>query len=277
MFARETMSPIKNKYRIPSLSRACRALKIFASTEERLSSSEIARRLAIPRTTALRILHTLWDEGLLARDGLDFRAGGELLRIGLHALSTLRVRELSTPVLHDLSHRTGETSHLAIQSGQQALIVEVCESPRPVRAASRAGTLVSLHCAATGKVLLAFGCKDGLSDVIDALTLARQTENTIVSATELKAECERIQRQGFAVDNEENYVGVRCLAAPVRNGTGQVVAALGITASTATFTRKRIGEISRQVMLAANDLSKAMGWESGRWNGVERARDERRQ
>lgn len=249
-----------NTYRIPNLARACHVLKMFAASAEQLTSSDVARRLQMPRTTALRILHTLAAEGLLTRNGSAFAAGGELVKLGQRALRATRVRELAVPVLQALASATGETAHLAVLAGDQSLIVEVCDSPNPVRAASRPGTLAALHASATGKVFLAFVLRaNGGDQPWPPVPLTARTPNTFTDPQALAAECDAVIRQGFAVDNEEYHPGVRCLAAPVMDAAGMVVAAVGITASAVSFPRGRVTQVARQVLSAAQSLSSALG------------------
>ena len=250
-----------DKYLIPSLARACEILKMIVESGKGMSASEVARQLSIPRTTALRILHTLCREGLLSREAQEFRAGGDLFRLGLRALGATHVREVSIPVLRSLSQSTEETTHIAVLGGDKSLILEVYESSQPVHAAHRPGTLVHIHCSATGKVLLAFaiGCAK-LRDFLENAELEARTPNTIISLDELEAECQRIVRQGYAIDNEEYYIGVRCLAAPVWDASGILAAAIGVTASAATFTKRRIPEVAEQVQIAAETLSRSLGF-----------------
>jgi DNA-binding IclR family transcriptional regulator len=248
-----------NRYHIPNLARACQVIKLFAGSEEGLTSSEVARRLAIPRTTALRILLTLCEEGLIAHHEHSYRAGPELVRLGLRALGATSLRTRAVPVLRALSQHTGETAHLAILSGDRSLILEVCDSPNPVHVASRAGTLAEIHCSATGKVFLAFAFGDRLGPFLASLPLKARTPNTATSAAVLRAECAEIARRGYALDDEEYYAGVRCLAAPVWDGSGAVAGAIGITASTTSFPKRRTSEMARHVLEAAATLSTGLG------------------
>lgn len=257
-----------NKYEIPNLARACQVLKMFAGSDESLGASEVARRMSMPRTTALRVLCTLADAGLLARHGVEFRAGNELLYLGLRALGSSRVRELALPVLHDLSVNAGETSHVALLAGDRSLIAAVCDSPNPVHAASRAGTLADLHASATGKIFLAFAIRDGLRSFLSGVRLTGRTPTTLTTIDALELECARITRQGFAVDNEEYHPGVRCLAAPVWDAEGNLAAAIGITASIVTFPRKRVADVSQKVLRAARELSTALGHRTTRTAGT---------
>ncbi|WOO40851.1 IclR family transcriptional regulator [Rubellicoccus peritrichatus] len=247
-----------NNYSIPNLKNACLAIKRLADEETGLSIAELVEELEVPRTSMLRIVSTLEEEGFLRRSGRKYQLGTTMLAFGLTALKESNIREVARPMLKDLSLATSETSHIAQLAGKQILIMEVCDSPHPVRAASRAGTLADVHCSATGKVLLAYTVSD-LADFFDDMTLTRRTANTITTLPDLAKEVEQTRQQGFGVDNEEYTIGVRCLAAPVRNAVNDVVAAIGITASVTTFTQRRIKEISEIVTATAQELSSRLG------------------
>lgn len=246
------------KYIIPSLRNACRVLKLLTEEGAGMALAEIGRRLEIPRTTALRILSTLHAEGMVDQRGREYVLGADLIRLGARALDGVDVREAAIPVLRDLSRETEETAHLAIRSGDKALLLEVCDSPHPVRVASRPGTLADIHCSATGKVLLAFQFAS-VRELLDGVELEARTPRTMTSVEALEEESRRVREAGFAVDEEEYSPGVRCLAAPIRNSFGEVIAAVGITASTTSFTRRRIKPVSRSVMAAAERISRTMG------------------
>jgi DNA-binding IclR family transcriptional regulator len=249
-----------DRYRIPSLARACEALELFVEAESPLSSSEVARRLSMPRTTALRILMTLCEQGLLARSGNDFEPGGALFRLGIRALSAQRLRRFAIPILQRLAGDLRETTQLFTLSGADALVLEVAEGPRLVRIAQGAGAHVDLHASAGGKVLLAFALRSRLPDLV-AAGLPVRTPNTLTTLPELEAETSRIHGLGYAVDDEECYEGVRCLAAPVWDATGGTRAALGVIASASTFTRRQNAEFAQHVVAAARELSDAMGYD----------------
>jgi len=248
-----------DKYLIPNLAKACRVLHLLAAERRGLSVTELARRLAMPRTTAFRVLKTLCAEGMIERRNGGYRSGTGLLRLGLEALRALELRTLAAPILRKLARTTGETAHLAVRESSQMLILEVCDSPNPLRVASRPGSLVSIHCAATGKAMLATLPADELQELLAGLELAPRTPNTITSVPGLEKEIEAIRPRGYAVDNEEYHDGVRCLAAPVRDAHGAPVAAIGITGVTIRFTKRRIPEVARAVMQAAESLSSALG------------------
>jgi DNA-binding IclR family transcriptional regulator len=249
-----------DKYRIPSLARACEALDLFVEAESPLSSSEVARRLSMPRTTALRVLMTLCEQGLLSRSGNDFEPGAALFRLGIRALSANRLRRFALPIMQHLAADLQETTQLVTLSGTDALALEVCEGPRLVRIAQVAGARVDLHCSAAGKVLLTFTLRSQLAALV-AHGLAVRTPNTLTTLADLEAEVGRILGLGYAVDDEECHEGVRGLAAPVWDASGGTRAALGVIASASTFSRRQNQEFAQRVLAAARDLSTAMGYD----------------
>ncbi|AQT69996.1 Transcriptional regulator KdgR [Anaerohalosphaera lusitana] len=248
-----------NNYIIPNLSKACRMLSCIAASDKGMTAAQIEQTLAVPKTTAFRILRTLCHEGMVTKNGGTYHVGPTLLELSGRAISSVNVRDQAVPVIQELAQTTGQTAHLAIPSGTSSLILEVCDSPNPVRVASRPGTLVSMHCSSTGKVFLAYLFKDRLAQTLADVKLEHRTANTKCTVADLQAETEKIRQLGYATDDEEYHTGVRCLAAPVFDGRNQVVAALGITATTSSFTPERTQELAALVVGAANKLSKKLG------------------
>jgi DNA-binding IclR family transcriptional regulator len=243
------------EYRIPNLARACQVLRLFASSEELLSSSAVARKLKMPRTTVLRILHTLAAERLLQRRGFDFTASTEL-RTGLRSMADNAIRAAAIPVLEEVSQITGESTHLALLSGHKAVVVETRDGPNTC-AGAWTRKPVELHGSAVGKVLLAFGPASEL-EALQAAPLAALTRRTLTSFEALKTECSRVSRQGYALDNEENEEGTRCLAAPVWGAGGVLVGAVGVSGSVAALSEPRLNDIATQVVQAAKRLSNSL-------------------
>ncbi|MFA6632824.1 MAG: helix-turn-helix domain-containing protein, partial [Kiritimatiellia bacterium] len=143
-------------YVIPNLLNAGRVLKLLASEPE-LSALQISRALEVPRTTVIRIVNSLVREGLLESDERHLYAlGPALIYLGMRAMAGVDLTGLAKPLLKQLAEQTGETAHLAMLSDEKSLLMEVCQSPLPIRAGAPAGTLADLHCSATGKVFLAW-------------------------------------------------------------------------------------------------------------------------
>lgn len=247
-------------YNIPNLGNACRLLRHISEQSDGMNVTQLSAALKLPRTTCLRIVHTLVAEGFLREQAGVYILGGAVIPLGLKALQELDLYTQSTAILKDLTERTGETSHLAVWSDHRALIVNVCDSPHPLRAASRPGTRAYGNCSATGKVLLAFNYMESLLDALPDSQRATLTPKSIIDTDTLRVELRRVQALGYAMDDEEYHEGVRCLAAPVRNAHGEVCAAIGLTASTLRFPENKISEIAHEVCEASRLLSCQLGW-----------------
>jgi DNA-binding IclR family transcriptional regulator len=153
-----------NNYTIPNLVKACEIMAILADRPTGISALEAENLTQIPRTTVFRILKTLCSEGMADKRGTLFFAGPGLVQIGLNSLRSLEIRSMAIPFLSELATNTHFTAHIAIPSGWQSLILEVHDSPNPVRVASRSGTTVPLHCSSTGKIFLAYLHEQSLND-----------------------------------------------------------------------------------------------------------------
>lgn len=249
------------KYHIPNLDKACQVIEMIAGTPEGCHLKAIAAELDIPRTTALRIVETLLNRSFLARNEAGaLTLGTALVHLGVIALDSLDIRSFARPVLKALSNETGESSHIAMLNGDKSLLVEVCDSPHPVRIASRPGTLVDLHCSSTGKVFLAFSIPEP-AKFCQTLDLSAHTRNTSTTVKAVLADIEQTRQQGYAIDEEEYVLGARCMAAPIMNAFGKTIAAVGITASTSTFTKPKIPKMSALLRDAAAAISSSMGFD----------------
>lgn len=241
---------------VPNLAKACEVLRLLGAAENGLSQAEIEKLAGVPRATAFRMLTTLVHEDFARKDGARYFIGRAAAQIGIKALGAISIREPAKPVLARLAQTSGETAHLAIPSGKHSLVLVVCDSPNPVHAASRPGTLADMHCSATGKIFLAF--RPGGDALVGQLTLNRRTAATRMDVAALRQDLEAARAAGYAIDDEEYWDGVRCLAAPVRDSSGQVIASIGITGTASRFDANRNEEIAALVLTAAAALEQTI-------------------
>jgi DNA-binding IclR family transcriptional regulator len=247
------------RYIIPNLRHACRVLKLLGQDNRGYRVTEIARQLKIPSTSALRIASTLVAEGFLRRENGALFLGPVLIHLGARSMSNTEIRDIAQPVLQALSRATDATAHVALPCDNRSLIVSVCDSPHPLRAASSPGTLTDLYTSSTGKVFLAYLHRRRVAEIVTQFPPRQRTARSLMTLKALEEEADRVLIDGYGLDDEEFNPGVRCLAAPVMGSHGEVIAAIGITASTMRFTRERIPEMASHVKGAARQLSAALG------------------
>jgi IclR family acetate operon transcriptional repressor len=167
-------------------------------------------------------------------------------------LGRLPLREAAKPYLHQLMERTGECAHLAIPAQGKALYIDQVESPATLRVNAQVGTMNPLHCTALGKALLAFG------DLELPFDLTSFTPRTITDPEMLRRHLNEVRQHGYAVDDEEFDIGVRCIAVPVFDFRGKAVGAIGISGPATRMTPERLPALAETVVETGKTLSERM-------------------
>lgn len=214
-----------------AVERALNILEATAGRREGLTNSEISRRLAIPKSSASYILRSLERRGYLRRDADSgrYRLGLRILSLGRDAQANLDIAEIAQPFMRALVERLHLTSHLAVLDQGEAVYVEKVDAPGFFKVNTWVGRRMFVHSTSVGKVLLAWRPKDEVEALLRERGLKKRTPKTITSVARLLTELETVRLQGYAMDDEENSLGARCLAAPIFDALGNVAAALGVS------------------------------------------------
>jgi DNA-binding IclR family transcriptional regulator len=170
------------------------------------------------------------------------------------------LRKLSRPVLQQLWRATGETVNLAVMDGREVLYLDVMESSHTFRLVSQVGIRRPLYCTALGKAMLAFIPEEELQYFFSGMTFERFTPQTIKSAPQLRKDLSVVRQRGYAIDNEEAYLGSRCISAPVFEASGKVVAAVSVSGPTTRVTREKVPVFAAAAKNAAAAISKSLGY-----------------
>jgi IclR family acetate operon transcriptional repressor len=244
-----------------SLGRGLQVIEATAAIGGAATLSEIARKTALPRSTAHHILRALVDFGYLAQDGdaQPYRLGPRLFRLTGHTWTKEQLADIAMPYLDGLSRRTGEGTSLAILRDGIVTIVAKRESEGPVRVVQEVGARRPIYCTAVGKALAAWLPGSELDGIIARTVFERNTPRTITTAAAFRRELARIRAAGFAIDNEEHMGGIRCLAAPVRDHSGEVRASLCVVGPASRIPQRRLVEIRPVLAAVAADLSARLG------------------
>jgi DNA-binding IclR family transcriptional regulator len=259
--ATTTQGPPGARYRIQSIERAVSILNAFSAEAPELGVTELAERLSLHKSTVHRFLVNLEAAGLVERNTRSgrYRLGLRIFELGGLVLQQMNLWDEALPFLEGLVRDSGETGHLAVLDGGEAIYIEKVEARRALRIPSAMGRGYPAHATNLGKVLLAHLPREELRAVVAEHGLPAYTPHTITDADRLDAELARIRTQGYAVDNEEYDEGLRCIGAPIQDHTGQVVAALGIGGPVTRVTPARVGELAELVIAAAKGLSRRLG------------------
>jgi DNA-binding IclR family transcriptional regulator len=218
---------------------------------------ELAKTLDIHKSTVLRTLQTLERHGWVRRQGdpPEFLLGLRLVGLSNAVLEDLDVRTVARPSLQRLGAETGETAHLAVRDGAAMVYLDKVESVHPVRMYSRIGARAPLHCTGVGKVLLAYTPVEEWP----SLDLRRYTDRTITTMEELVAACADIRARGWGWDEREHEDTVRCIAAPIFNASGEVVAAVSMSVPTSRLSTKQLRGHVPLLLDVAGEISRGLG------------------
>jgi IclR family transcriptional regulator, KDG regulon repressor len=244
-----------------SVATAARMLREFGKGDTQLGVSQLARRAGVGKSTAHRVVWTLVSEGLLekvADTGL-FRLTATMRNLGISAETAQSLHQAATSPLDRLRTLTDATLHIAILDGTDVLYIERRESPHALQVFNRVGGRNSAHTTSTGKVLLAFLPQEEQARLVDSMRLTRKTPYTITSQTQFIEELGRVRRQGFAENRFESEPEMLSVAAPIRDRTGRVVAAVSI-ASAVPDTRPDLRHLVPPLLESASRISHNLGF-----------------
>ena len=235
-------------------------VSLLASHRKGLRLTDLVSEVDLPRGTVVRLLNVLLDARLIrhSADGL-YRLGARAAIWGSEFLDALELREISSDVIAHLAEISHETCHLGVREGRSVLYIDKVESPHSLRMVSRVGGMNPLHCTGLGKALLAFMSPEEF-DRYTAVQLERRTENTIVEPEILRADLQRIRKRGYALDDIENEVGVRCIGAPIFDHNGELAGSISLAGPTMRMTWERVGQLAGPVMEAAHEISVRLGF-----------------
>jgi IclR family transcriptional regulator, KDG regulon repressor len=252
---------VSPRYRIQAIERAVSILNAFSPEDPELGVTELAERLGLHKSTVHRFMVNLDAAGLVERNPRTgrYRLGLRIFELGGLVMQQMNLWDEALPFLEGLVHDTGETGHLAVLDGGEAIYIERVEARRALRVPSAIGRGYPAHATNLGKVLLADLSRERVEAIVAERGLAAYTPHTITDLPRLEAELERIRALGYAVDNEEYDEGLRCIGAPVRDHSGHVVAALGIGGPVTRITPNRVDPLAELVMTAARGLSRRLG------------------
>lgn len=239
-----------------------RALQIIELVSERpRSQSEVADHIGVHRSTALRLMETLIQGGLIRRSeqGL-YSVGYRIVGLAHQAADQFSLAKLAHPLLVSLGASCGHTIHLAELTGQRILYADKIDPARSVRLYSQIGQTVLFHTSGVAKAILAFQPEAFIDEVLKTYEFTHHTATTIADQKSLKAELSRVRERGWAVDNAEFEDFINCIAAPIRDARSQVMAAVSITALKATANLDELQKLLPELLATTDTISKELGW-----------------
>ena len=247
---------------VQSVDRALKILDLLKDREEGLGITEISHQMGIAKSTAHRLITTLEHHHYVKKTSENgvYSLGLKFIEMTQHVLETMDIVTIARPLLQKLTKETREISHLCMLDGDELVYIDKVESQSTIRIYSQTGRRAPMYCTGVGKVLLSYFPEHKLAKYLQSTELTAFTENTLTTPEEIKQELAATRAQGYAKDEEEHELGIRCVAAPVFNHLGEVPYAISVTGPTTRMTDERMKEIIPQVMHTANEVSRNIGY-----------------
>ena len=246
---------------IKSLAKVLLILECFSRDERGLGLAEIASRTRLPKATTHRLLAALKAIGFIEQphDGDQYRLGMKLFELGSCVLANMELPREAQPFVDRLAALTGATVHLCVFDGAQAVLIDRRRDETQTRNTLTLLEGAPVHCTSVGKAMLAWQ-PDRVVERIVRAGLTAFTANTITDGTLLAAELALIRERGWALDDGEHQPRLRCIAAPIRSGTGQVIAAISVSGADDLIAPAKDEANARLVRGIAGELSRRLGY-----------------
>jgi DNA-binding IclR family transcriptional regulator len=249
--------------RLSSVASAIALLKAFSEDEVDIGVSTLARRLGIAKSTVHRLATTLVSEGMLEQNPENgkYRLGIALFGLGALVRRRMDVSTEAKPYLFDLRETTGETVHLAILDRTEIMYVYNLESMQAIRMRSDIGIRKPAYCTAEGLAILAFQPSEAIDEIVTR-GLKPRTPKTNTDPTRFRQALAGVRERGYAIEDEESEAGMRSLAAPIRNGAGEAVAAVGVAGPVQRLPDETLASFAPPVLRTADAISVRLGYRS---------------
>jgi DNA-binding IclR family transcriptional regulator len=257
-----TAAASRKPARIQALARASAIIDVIAAgCEEGVGLSDISRATALNKTTAFNLIASLVTLRFLEQDAQSrrYRLGLRNLELGRIVQNRLHISHLARPILAGLCRKTNETVNLGLPDLLDLLVVDSFQGSRILHATTYAGWRSLYHCTALGKAFMAKWDAPMRQTVYDSCGLPEQTPNTITDIVALEAQLTMFREQGYAVDQEENEIGVNGIASSIVDGLGEVAAAISVAGPASRLTEDALEQMAPDVMAAANSIAVAIG------------------
>ncbi|OGP78348.1 MAG: hypothetical protein A2V86_01475 [Deltaproteobacteria bacterium RBG_16_49_23] len=255
---------------VQTIERVSQILDILGQNPQGISVRDLSSKVSLPKGTTHRLLSSLTYLGYVRQDSKtrDYSLGFKLVELGNLLLGQLDLRKEAEPFSRELAEKTKETVHIVVLDRNEIVYIDKVEgdhNPSGLRMASRIGLRNPAHSSAVGKVLLSHFPDEELNQFFRGKGLSKRTENTITDTAQLKEHLKMVRNQGYAIDDEENEKGVRCVGAPIYNEAGKAVAAISLSGPAFRVTKKMVQEsLKKEVMETALRISQQLGYREGR-------------
>lgn len=247
---------------VQSVDRALSILEVLSDYEEGMGITEISSKIDLHKSTVHRLLLTLIKKGYVEQNPNTnkYKLTLKLFELGNKSIEKMDIRAVAKPYLQQLKELTNEVVHLVVREGAEIVYIDKVESENKIRMHSRIGTKSPMYCTSVGKAIMAYLPEEDVENIWQAIEIRRFTEYTITDLKVMKETLKRIREEGYALDEEENEIGIRCIGAPIFNHTGEVCGAISISGPTIRVTKEKIDNFKNNILIVSDKISKELGY-----------------
>jgi len=247
---------------VQTLDRTLDIIELLATSPQGMGVTEIGLKLQLHKSTVHRLINALAHRGYIEKEQKtgQYKIGLKFIEISSLYLHQLELKTEATPIMRRLAELTGLVTHLAILDETDVVYIEKVDVVQSLRLYSHIGRRIPVYCSALGKVMLSGQSVSRQKQILQSINFIPYTENTIQNQEVLVAELQKTAQRGWAADDEEHEAGIRCIAAPVKDFTRKVIAALSISGDKNTLTAEQDQKFSTMVMETADAISRRMGF-----------------
>lgn len=251
---------MKKRYNVPALEKSIAILDYLSNQEQDFTVTEIHQDLDIPKATAFMILQVMEAHNLVVKSSSGrYSLGPKIYSWGMTYMTKMELRKSARPYLEKLSQETGYTVHLGKLVDDRVLFIDKVEQPSFIKFNTFIGMRNDIHCCALGKAIAAHLDADELDRIIRRVGLGKYTQNTITDYDKFKNALSRIRQIGYAIEDEEGEIGVRCIGAVINDAEGKVAGAVSVTVLKSELTTDMFPFIGKKVADTAKKVSETLG------------------
>lgn len=251
------------KATLQTVDRALQLLEILAEHPEGMQPKEFESILELNKITVHRLLATLENRGFVERQGNNYKIGLKLVELSSMKLNNIELKTEAAPYLRKLVNLLGLPVQMAILEGNEAVFIEKIESISTFHMYSQIGKRIPLYASGVGKVLLSQKTDEKILSDLSKVTFQAFTHRTLTSPQSVLAEIQTARKQGYAIDNEEHEEGIFCIAAPIYDYRGQIIAAISVGGKEPEFIVDKKADHFTLIKETANEISKRLGYTKG--------------
>lgn len=247
---------------VQSVERTLSILETLSEHGNGLGITEISEKVNLHKSTVHRLLNTLIVKGYVEQNNETnrYKLTFKLFELGSKKVEKMNIVSAARPLLNELMNKTNEVIHLVVREGTEIVYIVKVESQNPIRMYSRIGKRMPVYCTAVGKAMMSYMSQEEIKSIWQNSHIEKLTQYTITDFDEFNKNLEIIKNQGYAMDEQENEIGIRCIASVVRDYRGKVCAAISISGSIISFKEEDIDKFSKLIIEYASKISKELGY-----------------